>query len=217
MRFRSLEDVPADLEQRHPGSRWVVWAPKPRGPKWLVRVDVGQSSDESLGDCIGIELRSFRESADGGWPDFLPLWNESPSALQRRTLRDVPLGQILTDLGEELEEAMLHLAQLFRADGLEPSEDDAEFQALADGIEQRVSQRRVRGPRKGRGVPDLSAIAEVYLKAKAQRKPTTRAVAAWGQVSDSTAAKWIMRVRQETKLLPAPANRAGARAPKGGK
>lgn len=182
-----------------------------------MRIDVGQSADERLGSCIGIEIRSFRETADDGWPSFLPLWNEGPAELQRRTLRDVPLGQILSDLGEELEEAMLELARLFRGTDPIASEEDAEFHAIADGVELRVAQRRRRTARKGRGVPDLREIADVYLKAKAQRKPTTYTIARHWQVSESTAAKWVMRVRDETDLLPPPANGAPrpARRPKG--
>jgi len=177
----------------------------------LVRIDVGESKGRV--ECIGVELRAFREKSDGGWPPELPEWNQNPTPLLRRTLRDLPLGQILEDIGAEVQQAQLDLATLFRAEGLPPTEDDEEFRAIADGIEASVKRQRATGRKRGRGVPDLEAIAHVYRDAQARRRSTTKAIAKWGQVSDSTAAKWVMRVRKETDLLPAPTN--APRQPRG--
>lgn len=204
--FKSLDDVPDEMQNRHPGSRWVIWRPTPRGPRWLVRLDFGKTQRGELAECIGLEIRSFRES-DDAWPDFLPKFDEGPVQLQRRTLRDLPLGQMLDDLGEEILQIWTWWAESFRQP-IGDADDDAAAAADAEAIDRFVADQRARkGKRQGRGIPDLAAIAAVYKDAMRRRESTTAAVAQWGTVSESTAAKWIMRVRRETDLLPPPTNR----------
>jgi hypothetical protein len=80
----------------------------------------------------------------------------------------------------------------------------AEWQRRVRKSQKQLAEASVgrRGRKPQYGLEHFEAVANVYRKAQMQRKPPTEAVAEWGNVNTSTAAKWVSRARNEYGLLP---------------
>ncbi len=192
--FRARDDVPDELVERHPGSTWLLWPDHRKGP-WLLRVQWTRVQGRI--ECCGLEIRSFRESGEE-WPPKLPRWDEDPPVLAATTLRQIPLGAILTAFREKAWEGTQKFAALIKGDDVG---DDIAAALLREAAVDRAPRRR--------GVPPLTEVAAVYTAAQQRRRPPTEAVRQHWLVAHSTAAKWVMRARSEG-LLPR-ANRKESR------
>src|SRR5947209_7083274 len=94
---RELQDVPEELQQKHPGSTWLLWPDGERGP-WVIRLQWTRVTGRL--ECCGMEIKSFRETGED-WPSVLRRWDEDPEVLTTTTLRQLPLGAMLHDIREE--------------------------------------------------------------------------------------------------------------------
>lgn len=174
-KFRAREDAPGQQVA-------LLWPDDRRGP-WLVRVM--WAPVEGRPECVGIEMRSYRETGEE-WPPELPHWSDHPEVLTTTALRELPFATIVGDLRREV------------------AEGDAEFYGwLAGQPEYRSpadqeSLRRLRSaaaqPRRAAG--RYTEVAEVYQHAWQKGRPPTQAVAEHFTISQSAAAKRVSRARQ---------------------
>ena len=162
------------------------------------RFPSGSASTTKSASSGGLEIRSFRESGEN-WPPELPTWNEEPEVLTASTLRKLPIGAILQDLREAGFDRMGEFV-----DWLD-QQPEAEAREMATELQR--SARRNRSPRP-RGIAPLDQVAAVYKQAQQRRDSPTTAVEAHWRVAYSTAAKWVMKARQEGHLPPAKVSKA---------
>jgi hypothetical protein len=184
--------VPDEISDVHRGSTWLMWPDAERGP-WLLRVIWTRIAGRL--ECVGLEIRSCRDGRED-WPPELPRWDEDPEILTATTLRQLALGEILTDLREEGWQQTEQFAQEIET---EPTDDETREIAAAMRRQASLDRR----PRRPRGIPPLADVAKVYSDAQARRANPTQAVAARWDAAYSTAAKWVMRARREGYLAPA--------------
>jgi hypothetical protein len=181
--------VPDDVSDDHPGSTWLMWPDAERGP-WLLRVIWTRIAGRL--ECAGVEIRSCRDGRET-WPPELPRWDEDPEILTATTLRQLALGAILSDLREDGWERTDQFAGEIEA---EPADD--ELREIAAAMRRQASLDR--RPRRPRGIPPLTEVAQVYRDARDRRENPTQAVANRWDAAHSTAAKWVMRARADGYL-----------------
>lgn len=184
-RYRERSDVPDEYRDRYAhGQTWLLWPNRQTGP-WLLRLQWTRI-DGRL-ECCGLEIRSFREGKEE-WPAKLPDWREARVPLTTKVLRDLNIAEIIRDLREDG-----YRQSMAFADQIEGDDELAE--------EFRTAASRARGRRRP-GVAPLDEVAATYRSAYDKGESTTKAIAARFSVSDSTAAKWVMRARDAGALPP---------------
>ena len=194
-KFRAREDAPSEHTA-------LLWPDERHGP-WLIRVM--WAPVEGRPECVGIEMRSYRETGEE-WPPELPHWSEHPQVLTTTALRELPFATIIGELRREMAEGDIEfygwLASL------------PEYRSLADQESLRrlrSAAARPRGAAEGR----YAEVAEVYEKAWEDGQPPTRAVAAHFTISQSAAAKRVSRARQAGYLPLTTRGKPGARRQEG--
>lgn len=156
---------------------------------------------EGRGECIGVDLRTFRWAGDPYPPRKLP--GSEPRPLTTADLRGLRLGE-LVERGR---------ASVFRA-LTEPSRDAEWDEAPWAAGQLEPWQPRGRGRPPLYGPEHFAEVARVYRDAFARGRKPTRAVAQRFSVTQATAAKWVARSRQMGYLPPTARGRARAAAPR---
>jgi hypothetical protein len=180
------------------GSEALDWR-DPEGREWLVRVHL--ASIDGRAECVGLELRSFRQD-DVGIERFshdqLPEKAEATGVVTASLLRALPVGGLIA--------AAKRAARFFAEQNAEPqpvSEEIRELERLAwvgGALERLLAAKAERArevlPALRGGRPPIhnpAEIAEVYLHGGAT---PTRAVAEHFHLSRSAAAKQVARARE---------------------
>ena len=196
-------------ERSHFGTVWFVersqpliepkafrW-PDPEAGPYSIRVSV--ATVEGRPEVVGVEFwgadpSNFVVSAQ----EIPPTEVDTPIT---STAIRIPLREVLTDL----------LADFQRQSELIVT-SPAASPGLKDSVTQRQDRMPADAPRRGRrptyGPAFFALVTRVYTEAMGRREPPTVAVAQWGHVSKSTAAKWVSKARELSLLPPTSRGRA---------
>lgn len=167
-------------------------------------------------ECVGLELTSIKNpnmpsairphTEPGFWSP--PEWIPDPTPLTTSHLRDLHLSSLVSELREAMADSLrarTDTGALDRADT-----DSTEYQELAHRADE-SSPRRGRRPTYSRD--HFRQVAEVYARAHLTGSNPRDAVAEWGTVSGSAAAKWIARAREYGFLESTDKGKAGGIPP----
>ena len=173
--------------------RW----PDPVSGPYSMRVSVALVDGRP--EVVGVEFWGANPS------DFVPTRRRfrhlrSTDAITSTAIR-IPLRELLTKLLSE-----------FQRDSELIVESTTASPRLKDSVAQRQVHMPTDAPRRGRrpryGPPFFAQVAQVYTEAMGRREAPTVAVAKWGQVNKSTAAKWVSKARALGLLPPTSRGRA---------
>lgn len=172
----------------------VLWPNSDTGPWWLVlrwAVVAGRP------ECVGVDLRSCREPGET-WPEALPLWSDQPPPLTQKIWRGMPIMEMIRDVRQHLIQVEADFLQGI-VDRTDP--DVTHERRLAMLGELVALQQELAG---GNALPGnvYEQVARVYRQAWMDGRRPTRAVAEHFTISDSAAAKRVMRARKAGLLPP---------------
>lgn len=182
------------------------WPVKPRVYRWPDRqrgpYSLRLTSDliDGRPQIVGVELWGGDPAKyPGSDRPALPV-PESETGITSVAIR-LPLGELLGRVLDEYSQESRIIAKATSAsDGLRASVETNQARVEASPVP--------RGRRPMYGVPHFARVARVYTDAMARGQRPTAAVAAWGSVNKSTAAKWVARARALRLLPPTTRGRA---------
>jgi hypothetical protein len=153
------------------------------GP-WVIVVSLAEVRGRL--ECVGLDVQTSR-----------PL---KPTPLTASAYRALPLGEIVKAAKRKL----------LRDAG--PLGGDVGLEKLKEKAQRELGRRdKSLGGAPGRPPEHFAEVADEYAKAWREGRPPVQAVAAWGGVSRSAAAKWVYRARQLGLLAPTTKGRPSGR------
>jgi hypothetical protein len=159
-----------------PNSHPVALQPREHGlGPWVIVVSLAEVRGRL--ECVGLDVQASR-----------PL---KPTPLTASAYRALPLGEIVKTAKRKL------------LRGAGPQGENAGLESLKEKARRELSRRDTSlGGAPGRPPEHFAEVADEYAKAWREGRPPVQAVAAWGGVSRSAAAKWVYRARQLGLLAP---------------
>lgn len=177
------------------GERFSLLWPDPDLGPWWVALNFAIVAGRP--DCVGVELRSCREPGEA-WPEMLPMWNQEPPTVTQKVWRGVPVLEMIRDVRRQLTEVDAGLLQsLVHSPDLQ-GDEEARLQLRR---ELAVLRQHLAGPNALPGSV-YEEVARVYRQAWSEGRAPTRAVAEHFTISESAAAKRVMRARRAGFLPP---------------
>jgi hypothetical protein len=156
-------------------------------------------------ECVGLDIRSFQEERSEKERKVKRLPGTDPEPIRATTLRKLDLGRLLDEARED-HKALMQWAATY-GKGVEAALRKRALEVLPVFEEGGDRSRGGRPPLHG---PDhFEKVARTYIEALTHGRPPLKAVAAWGSVSASTAAKWVARCRELGLLGPTTQGKAG--------
>jgi hypothetical protein len=187
--------------RRDPKGRIVKADEVPSFMRGRPRVVIRFAEVDGRLECVNVEIGARFDIA-----------NERADVITASTLREINLGSVI-DKARRLAASHWHYM------GRETRFTDGraipkqKLRAIRAEVRKRLPAATAKGKRRGgrRPLPveHLVDVAETYLAAWENGESPTKAVGAWGHVSDSTAAKWVSRARQAGFLEKTTKGKAG--------
>lgn len=172
------------------------WPDPERGP-YMLRLT--SALIDGRPQIVGVELWGDDPTLYSAMGDPI-LAPESETGITSVAIR-LPLGELLARVLDDY----AHVSELI-----------AKAEAASDPLQASVKAHQAtvdaspvhRGRRPMYGLPHFARVARIYADAMARGQRPTTAVAKWGQVNKSTAAKWVARARTLGLLPPTTRGRA---------